>query len=202
MKPILFRVMLVLAASAVVPECWAADTAGGNAFLDAKLGYVYGRQDSGYSNVTHTSWGADGGYLWKSGDAVSAGFEAGYMQFGHLADYFGNSGGTHLSASAITLGGHIQGLLGEERATILQARVGLLQARITDDFTSNFGSPSTGSDSWNESGIYFGVGIGRKLTQGLSVLLAFNLFTLNGSTQQRSFNTTLHWIGLEGQYEF
>ena len=122
MKSILFRVMLVLAAIAVVPDSWAADAAGGNVFVDAKLGYVFGRQDSGYSNNTHTSWGADGGYLWNFSDTDAAGFEAGYMQFGHLADFFGNSGGSHLSASAITLGGHFQALLGEERATIVQVR--------------------------------------------------------------------------------
>ena len=187
----LFRVMLVLAAFAVVPECWAADTAGGNAFLDAKIGSMFGRQpDSGYSDSgTRISWGADGGYRWKLRDAVSGGFEAGYMHLGEVDRYSGNSGQRSTTANAISLGGNFQFLLGEDRATIFQVRGGYLSARLHDAFYSYFvGGP--GTDSYSESGIYFGLGIGRKLTQGFSVLLAFNQFNVNGNDRNGGWTWT------------
>lgn len=204
MKSMLFRLLLILAAFAVIPDSWAADTTGGNVFLDAKIGYVFGRQvDSGYSNSgTSTSWGADGGYLWKFHETSSVGFEAGYMHFGQVDRYSGNSGQSSTTASAISLGGRLQALLGEDRAIIFQVRAGLLRARFDDHFNPIFG-PS-GSDSWTESGTYLGLGIGRKLTQGLSVLLAFNQFNADDTSNPRGqqVDLDLHWIGLEAEYQF
>ena len=61
MKSIIFRLMLVLVAFAIVPECWAADTAGGNVFLDARYGALLGKGastgDVGNSGDSKSAWG-------------------------------------------------------------------------------------------------------------------------------------------------
>jgi hypothetical protein len=81
MKSILFRLVLILMAFAIVPECWAADTGGGNVFLDVREGKIVGEplgSGSGYSAGSQASWGADGGYRWRLDDQRSLGFELGY----------------------------------------------------------------------------------------------------------------------------
>src|SRR6185437_13104225 len=147
------HLVLILAAFAVVPDSWAADTAGGNVFLDAKIGSAFGKQNgSNYSHQgTHSSWGADGGYLWKLDDQRSAGFELGYLHFDQFYEQSGNSGSDRTSAtSAISLGGHFQVLFGDDRATIFQLRGGLMSVKMDDHFTSNFPS-SSGTNSWRQT---------------------------------------------------
>ena len=149
MKSIVFRVMLVVAAFAIVPDGLAADTGGGNFFVDVREGKIVGKplgNDSGYSAGSQSSWGGDGGYRWRLDDQRSAGFEVGYMHFGKVADESGNFGRSQLSASAISLGGNLQVLFGDDRATIFQVRGGLTSVKFDDYFTSFF-APS-GTDSW------------------------------------------------------
>jgi hypothetical protein len=203
MKPILFRLMLVVTAFSIIPECWAADTAGGNIFVDARLGAEFGRQaDSSSSNDnTHSIWGADGGYRWKLDDRRSAGFEVGYVRFGVVDDEFSNIGGrSTTSAKAMSAGGHLQILLGEDRATVLQARAGLMSVKFDQDFDPTFGSP--GSDSWRQRGVYFGFGIGRKLTEGLSVLLAYSHYGASNDARLGRQDLDLNWIGVVAEYRF
>src|SRR5690348_8909233 len=133
LKSILFRLALILTAFAVVPECWADDTTGGNVFLDAREGKNVGKplgNGSGYSTGSQASWGADGGYRWRLDDQRSLGFELGYMHIGKVGDYGSNSGRDQISASAMSLGANYQALFGDDRATILQARGGLTSVKI------------------------------------------------------------------------
>ena len=209
MKSIIFRVMLVLAAFAVVPDSWAADTAGGNIFLDAQYGALVGKGnstgDEGNSGDSTTAWGADGGYLWKLDDARSFGFELGYMHFGQVSnnsDALGFTSGD-TTASAMTVGLRAKFLLGDDKATIVQLRGGLAHVKFTSSFSffAPGGNPQSGTDSSYANGPYFGLGIGRQLTQGFSVLLALNFYTASGSDSQRT-DLNANWIGLEAQYEF
>ncbi len=199
MKSIIFRLVLALAALTIVPDSFAADS-GGGIFLDAKEGKTFGKGSS--STVgSQSSWGADGGYLWNLDDQRSAGFELGYMHFGKVSDFGGNSGRDQISASALSLGGHLQYLFGDDRAWIFQARGGLTSVKFDDDFTSTFGPG--GTDSWRETGIYAGLGIGRKLTQGFSVLLAYSHYSSNdNSNRGGEADLNLNLIGLEAEYRF
>jgi len=210
MKSILFRLVLVLAAFAIVPASWAADTSGGNLFLDARYGDMLGKGNSngdvGYSGNSKRAWGADGGYLWRLDDARSWGFEAGYMHFGQTSNdtdanafFIGNT-----SASAITAGVRLKLLLGDEKANIVQLRGGLAHVKFDQNFDSfpPDGSPeTTGTDTSYETGVYLGAGIGRQLTQGFSVLLAYNFYGVAGSHGHQT-DLSVNWIGLVAEYQF
>jgi hypothetical protein len=207
MNSIIFRLVLVLAAFAVVPECWAADTGGGNVFLDAKYGALLGNDgesgDVGNYGDSTTAWGADGGYLWRLDDERSLGFEIGYMHFGQVsndtdANEFFNGNTT---ATAMTGGVRYEYLFGEDKATIFQAHAGLTHAKFESSY-SYFppGGPSgAGSSSSYENGLYIGLGIGRQLTQSFSVILAYNAYSTSGSHQT---NLDVSWCGLVAEYQF
>ena len=203
LKSILFRLVLILAAFAIVPECWADDTAGGNIFVDARAGAIVGKPVSGgYDGGSQPSWGVDGGYRWKLDDQRALGFELGYAHFGKVAEYSGNFGRDQISASAMSLGANFQNLFGDDRAWIFQARGGLASVKIDDDFTFNFPNPSAGSDSSRETGLYLGLGIGRQLTQGFSVILAYSHYSANAGANQGGTDLNLNWIGLVAEYRF
>src|SRR5579872_7241443 len=128
MKSIVIRMLLILAAFAFVPEAWAADTGGGNVFLDARFGALIGNNgfsgDGGSGGNSKTAWGADGGYLWKLDDARSLGFEAGYTHFGQISngsDALSFSSG-QTTANAISAGIRFQYLFGDDNASFFQAR--------------------------------------------------------------------------------
>lgn len=137
------RLMRVLAAFAVVPDVLAADAAGGDVFLDAKVGKTYGGPGTyaaGYSSTTQSSWGADGGCRWKLDDARSLGFEVGYMHFGEVfsgADPMGFSTSKE-SLSAISAGVDYRFLFGDDKAWHFQTRVGLRRVKFD---RSSFCSP-------------------------------------------------------------
>ena len=201
MKSIVLRLALVLAAFTVVPNALAADSGSGNIFLDVKVGKTFGKGSTD-SVGNQNSWGADGGYLWNLDDQRALGLEIGYSDFGKIAEFFGNSGGDRLSANALSLGGHFQYLFGEDRAWIFQLRGGFMRVKFDDEFTSNF-PPSSGTDSWRQPGIYAGLGIGRKLTQDFSVLLAYNHYSSNdNSNRGGAADLSLNWIGLEAEFRF
>lgn len=209
MKSIVLRLMLVLAALAVVPKALAADTGSGNVFLDTRYGSLIGNNgnsgDVGSSGDSNTAWGADGGYLWRLDDARSAGFEVGYTHFGQVSnntDALGFTSG-NTTASALTAGVRVQALLGDDKAMILEAHGGLAHTKFDSSF-SYFppGGPSgSGNDSVYENGVYFGAGIGRRLTQSFSVLLAYNLYSTSGSGRGRT-DLSVNWIGLVAEYRF
>jgi long-subunit fatty acid transport protein len=71
---------------------------------------------------------------------------------------------------------------------------------------NNDGSVTTGSFSWRQSGMYFGVGIGRNITQSFSLILAFDRYSSNDTPAQYSFgpnpDINLNWIGFEAEYRF
>ena len=201
MRSIILRLILVLAALAMVPDALAADTDSGSIFVDAKDGKIIGKPlGTGYSTGDQTSWGADGGYLWNLDDSSLLGFEAGYMHFGTVGKSAGNSGIDRISASALSLGAHFVYSLGEDKATFFQARGGLASVNFDDDITSFFGPG--GTDSWRQNGVYFGVGIGRRITQGFSVILAYSYYGAAASTTRRATDLTLHWLGLAAEYRF
>ena len=190
MKSIIFRLVLVLAAFAIVPDALAADTGGGNIFLDAKFGKTFGSNNahSGYFSNSQSSWGADGGYRWKLDDARSLGFEVGYTHFGDVSPDNPSpmSFSTAVaSASAISVGANYQFLFGEDKASIFQARAGFMRVKFDGSYSTFFpGSPvTTGSNSWRQSGTYFGLGIGRHLTQNFSLILAYDRYS-SGDTSQ------------------
>lgn len=201
MKSIVVRLILALAVFTVVPNAWAADSASGNFFLDAKDGKTFGKGSSS-SVGSQSSWGADGGYLWNLDDQRALGLEFGYQDFGKVAEFFGNSGGDRLSASAMTLGGHFQYLFGDDRAWIFQVRGGLASVKFDDDFTTNFPS-SSGTDSWTQSGVYAGLGFGRQIIQGFSVIVAYSHLSSNASANRGGeADLSLNWIGLVAEYQF
>lgn len=209
MKSIILRVMLALAALSIVPNALAADSEGGSVFLDAKYGALLGKGastgDVGNSGDSTTAWGADGGYLWKLDDVRSWGFEAGYMHFGQIsndtdANEFFNGNTT---ASAITVGVHLEFFLGGDKATIVQLRGGLAHAKFDSAFSSfpPDGRPTqSGTSSSYGNGPYLGIGIGRQLTQSFSVFLAYNNYNVSGSDRQTDLN--VNWLGLEAEYRF
>lgn len=179
----------------------AADGAGSGIFLDAKAGSVIGKPaGTGYSSETHTSWGADGGYLWKTDDANSFGFELGYMHFGNIAQSGGNSGVASDTANAMTVGGRYEHLFGEDQVWLVQLRAGLASMKVDGNFNSFFG-PS-GSSSWRENGPYVGFGVGRRITQGFSVLAVYSNFTANGDARNGQPDLDVNWIGLVAECRF
>lgn len=200
LNSILFRLVLILAAFAVVPNALAADSDSGSIFVDAKVGKIIG--GSGYA-TGQTSWGGDGGYLWKLDDSRSLGLELGYMHFGKIGDYYGNFGGQHIFANAISAGAHFEYSFGDDNAAFFQARGGLISAKFDEDFTSSLFPGQNSTDTWNESGIYFGFGIGRKITQDFSVLLAYSHYSANGNPNTgHGTDLALNWLGLVAEYQF
>jgi len=208
MKSILFRLVLALAALTDVPNALAADTAGGNVFLDARYGALLGNNgysgDAGSDSNSKTAWGADGGYLWKLDDARSLGFEAGYTHFGQISngdDALSFSRG-QTTAKAISAGIRFQYLFSDDKAWFFQARGGLMSLRSDATFSSFIpGQPAArGSSSSSQSGLYLGLGVGRQLTQSFNLTLAFNLYTSTGSERDQDFNAG--WLGLVAEYRF
>ena len=200
MRSLVLRLMLVLAAFAAVPDAFAADSSGGNFFLDARYGNTFGKSST--DTVGHqSSWGADGGYLWKLDDQRAFGFELGYSHFGKIADFAGNSGRDQYSANALSLGGHFQYLFGDDRAWIFQARGGLLSVKVDDQFTVNFPSFFSGTSSSNETGVYAGLGFGRRIINGFSIVLAYNHYSANDNSNQGA-SLSLNWIGVVAEYQF
>ncbi|HEY4127180.1 MAG TPA: outer membrane beta-barrel protein [Gammaproteobacteria bacterium] len=203
MKSIVIRLMLVLAALAVVPNALAADTSGGNIFVDAGVGRIFGKplgSASGDSTGSQSGWGADGGYLWKLDDQRAFGLELGYMHFGEVANEYDNSGRTQLSASAMSLGANFQYLFGDDRAWVFQAHGGWTSVKFDNELDS-FVDYSSGAGSQRQSGIYFGLGIGRMLTQDFGVLLAYRNYT-TGYVSGTGRSLDLNWIGLVAEYQF
>ena len=208
MSSIVLRLALILAALIVVPDTFAADSSGGNIFLDAKYGALLGNDgfsgDGGSGGNSKTAWGADGGYLWKLDDVRYLGFEAGYTHFGQISngnDALSFSSG-RTSANAISAGVHFQYLFSDDKAWFFQAHGGLMSLRSDSTFSSFIpGQPRTaGSSSSSQSGLYLGLGVGRQLTQSFSLTLAYSLYNSNGSQSDQSFNTS--WLGLVAEYRF
>lgn len=199
---LIIRLMLALAALAMVPNAFAADTGGGNVFVDARLGAEFGRQsDSSFSNDNSDAiWGVDGGYRWKLDDQRAAGFEVGYIRFGNVDAEGGNEGLSNTSAKAVGLGGNLQVLFGEDRAWIFQGRAGLMRVKFDEDFTNFFGPD--GSDSWSQTGVYFGFGVGHKITDGLSLMLAYSHYGASNDARLGRQDLDLNWIGLVAEYRF
>lgn len=197
MQSIILRLVLVLAGFGIVPGALAAD--GGNAFVEATLGKTFGG-----SPTDQSAWGADGGYLWKLDDRRSVGFDVGYMHFGHVVD---NSNpmaflSSEASASAITLGAHYQYLFSADKASIFQARAGLMSVKFDGSASTFFpGQPATTvSESSHHSGTYVGVGIGRYITQNFGVILAYTRYSSDQSGQSPGLG--LNFIGLQAEYRF
>ena len=209
MKGIL-RLVLALAALTIVPNAFAADTDGGNYFVDAKYGEISNSSDwgdTGPSTQVHASWGVGGGYLWKRDDVSSLGLELGYMHFGDISDGNDANGFTTetTSANAMTAGLHYEYLFGADEAWVFHAHAGLMRAVLDTTQTFEMGSPpSTFSSSSRENGVYLGAGIGRQVTQNFSLVLAYDLYDTKITQGQSSSSIQLaaDWIGLEAEYRF
>jgi opacity protein-like surface antigen len=210
MKSIVLRLVLALAAFTVVPNALAADSDSGNAFFDVKFGETFGgpgSAHSGYFSDSQSAWGADGGYRWKLDDARSVGFDVGYMHFGQVDDESDPMDFTsgEASASAITVGGNYRFLFGDDKAWYMQARVGLMSVKFDATYTYYPPNPpSISSDSWRHGGWYYGLGIGRHITQSFSLILAYDGY-YSGDTgdqigQQSGLN--LGFLGLEAEFRF
>lgn len=205
MKSIVLRLMLVLAAFAMVPDAFAADTGGGNVFLDAKFGKMFGKPNGDGADLTDTAsngWGAEGGYLWKLDDQRALGFDVGYMHFGHILDenFALEFSRGSISASAVTAGAHFQYLFGD--AWCFRVRAGFMRMKFDETFSSfTPGQPAfSGSDSSHQSGVYYGGGIGRNITQSLSLSVAYERFS--SSLNDQGSRLGLNWIGLVTEYRF
>jgi hypothetical protein len=212
MKSIVIRLMLVLAALAVVPNALAADSGGGNIFVDAAYGTMFGKQsstgDTGSSSSSPTAWRADGGYRWNLDDARSLGLEVGYVHFGTIeanSDALGFLSG-NTTASAMTLGINYRYLFGADKAWIFQARAGLMTVKFDEEYSSfppDGRPPTSGSSSSHQGGGYFGFGIGRDITQSFSLILALEYYT-SGDTGNYNGGNSLSqgFIGLGAEYRF
>ena len=187
MKSIVLRVVLALAALSVVPNALAADSDGGKVFFDARIGDTVG---------------ANAGYLWTLSETGAVGLEAGYMDFGQIAD---NSApleffSQQISATGTTVGGHIQHLFGEDEGWVFQFRAGLLSAKFDEKHSdSSPGGPVTqGSSSSSQSGTYFGFGVGRNVTPGFSLGLAFDRYDARDHEAALGKN----WFGFVAEFRF
>jgi len=200
MRSVVLRMMLVLTALAAGSDALAADSAGGNIFLDARVGTTLGGSGGGNSN-SRVIWGADGGYLWNVDEASSLGFEAGYTHFDRIDKEVDSFMSLSESARATSAGVHYEHLFGEDKAMVLQARAGLLIVRFRQDFS--FPGVATGdSESWQDNGVYFGLGIGRKLTRDFSLTLAYDHDSTDGNRSVSQKDLDLNWIGLIAEYRF
>ena len=211
MKSIVLRLVLALVALAVVPEALAADIGGGNIFVDAAYGKMFGRQastgDSGYTHPSQSAWRADGGYRWKLDDARSLGLEVGYMHFGIVAD---NSDALSFvsadsTATAMTAGVNYHYLFGADEAWLFQLRAGVMTVKFEEDYSSFIpGQPTTtGSSSSRQGGAYFGLGIGRDVTQNLSLILALEYYHSGDTGNYYNENSLgLGFMGLGAEYRF
>jgi hypothetical protein len=196
------RLALALAALTIVPNAWAADSDGGNFFLDAKYGAMFGKPSTGYSNDSQAAWAADGGYRWKLNDADSAGFDVGYMHFGDVDDSAHNEGTNTVSATAITAGVNYQHLFGTDEAWIFQMRAGLMSVKFDREFSSFFSNDS-GTISTHKSGEYLGFGVGREITQGFRLILALEYYSAGDTGNYGSMDSLgLGFIGLGAEYRF
>ena len=209
MKSMIVRLVLALAAFSVVQDALAAD--GGNFFVDATYGKMFGKQnstgDSGYTYPSQTAWRADGGYRWKLDDARSLGLEAGYMHFGIVADNsdalsFVNGNTT---ATAMTAGVNYHYLFGADRAWLFQLRAGVMTVKFDASYSSFIpGQPTvTGSSSSRQGGTYIGFGIGRQIAQGFSLVMALEYYRSGDSGSYYSENSLGQgFIGLGAEYRF
>lgn len=203
MKSIVLRLMLVLAAFAVVPDAVAADN-GGTFFLNAKLGKMSDTSDwgdVGPSTQRHSSWGGGGGYLWNFDDGRSLGLELGYTHFGDISKSADANEFTTetTSANAMTAGALFQYSFGDGGAWDFEARLGLMRAKV--DETLNFemgGPPNTSSNSLHEGGLYGGIGVGREITQSFRLTLAYTEYYTTGN----AIDLAVTWVGLEAEYRF
>ena len=212
MRSIVLRLVLVLAAFTVLPNALAADTgSGGNIFVDATYGKMFGKQastgDSGFTHPSQTAWRADGGYRWKIDDARSMGLEVGYMHFGIVEDNSDANGflSGATTATAMTAGVNFRYLLGADEAWIFQLRAGLMTVKFDESYSSFIpGQPTTtGSSSSRQGGAYFGFGIGRQITQSFNLVLALEYYRSGDTGNYYSQNSLSQgFIGLGAEYRF
>ena len=211
MKSIILRLVLALSAFTIVPDALAADSAGGNIFVDAAYGKMFGRQantgDTGDTNSSQTAWRADGGYRWKLDDARSLGLEVGYMHFGIVAinsDALSFVSGS-TTATAMTAGVNYHYLFGADKAWLFQLRAGLMTVKFDESYSTFIpGQPTTtGSFSSRQGGAYFGLGIGRDVTQNWSLILALEYYNSGNTGNYNNGNSLgLGFIGLGAEYRF
>ena len=208
MKLIIVRLVLALAAFAIVPNALAAGSDDGDIFLDAKVGKTFGSNSggSGYNSDSQSSWGVDGGYRWKLDDARLLGFDVGYMHFGDISagDPMSFSTGM-VSRSAISVGANYHFLFGDDKASYLQARVGVMSVKFDESFSTFAPAPvTTGSYSSHHGGWYYGLGIGRYVTQDFSLILVWELYNSGSGQSYSNFPTDLNlgFLGLEAEYRF
>jgi len=212
MKSIALRLALILAALTVVPNALAADSGGGDIFVDATYGKMFGKQastgDSGFTHSSQSAWRADGGYRWKLDDARSLGLEVGYMHFGIVADNSDANGflSADTTATAMTAGLNYRYLFGADEAMIFQVRAGVMTVNFEEDYSSfpPDGRPTvTGSTSAHQGGAYFGFGIGRQITQGFSLVLGLEYYHSGDTASYYSQNSLSQgFIGLGAEYRF
>ena len=209
MKSIVLRLVPILAAFSIVPNAMAADSGGGNFFLDARFGRMSNTTeftDTGPNTQRGSSRGADAGYRWNLDDGSSLGFEIGYMHFGTVADSADFNGffTEAVTASAITSGVNYRYPFGADNDWAVHARAGLMWAKL-DGTTYSYppvGSPTTSSDSWHENGAYYGLGIGRQITQSFSLTLAFTGYYSSDAGGGEQINLGVEWLGVEAEYRF
>lgn len=209
MKSIIFRLALALAACVVVPDTLAADSAGGNFFLDANVGKMSNTSDftdTGPSTQTKVSRGADAGYRWDLDVGGSVGFDVGYMHFGTVADSADANGffTEAVTASAITSGVNYRYPFGADDDWAIQARAGLMRAKFDGSIYSfpPVGPPTTSTDSWHENGAYYGLGIERQITQSFGLMLAYTGYYSSDAGGGEQINLSVDWVGLEAEYRF
>lgn len=207
MRSIVVSLLLALATLSIVPNALAADVAGGDFFLDAKYGKTFGKlaaDSSEYSNNARSNWAAEGGYLWNLDDAHSLGFDVGYVHFGNIAKDYLRFGNGEISASAVSLGGHLQVRFGVDSAWYFQGRIGLMNVRFDEPYSVFVPGPpvTTGTDSWRHSSMYFGLGIGRYITHDFSLNLTFSRYNAGGSQNGAHPDLDLNWIDLGAEYRF
>ncbi len=210
MKLTVLRLALALAALTIIPDALAADSSGGNFFLDANVGKMSNTSDftdTGSNTQTKPSWGADAGYRWNLDDGSSLGFDVGYMHFGAVADIFGGNAffTEAVTASAITSGVNFRYPFGADDDWAVQARAGLMRAKLDgniDSFPPNGRPPTTSTDSWHENGAYYGLGIERQITQSFGLILAYTGYYSSDVGGGEQINLSVDWVGLEAEFRF
>lgn len=127
------------------------------------------------------------------------------MHFGDLPpseDVMALYSGAVVSAGAISVGGNYRFLFGDDKAWIFQARLGLMRAKFDENYSFPGVPTTTYSSSSYDSGAYLGLGIGRRVTQNFSLILAFDLYNLGEDFNRSQKDVTLEFLGLEAEYRF